>query len=647
MVSTAVTPDCTVEQATGDLVFRIRGSSRHGQIVRLRSTKCTIGSGPRCTLRLRARGVGPIHCLVLRGRSGTVVRRWSPDTRLNGHTFADADLGPGDLLSVGTVELEVVESGRPAERTAATTESPGWEPVQRRPSPPSPDTLPSSRDADQEAESLRTAEQEEGFRAQRDALVAQREDLRQQQRQWQAERAELTRQIDERARELEDRWAELDTQREALQRDRQRWDLDRTKQEAPAAEASVPATAGQEEIEAFQAQRLEFEQQREQFERQLEQREQERQYWEAQRVEGEAQQAEWEAQRAETEGRLAEDAKRLEKLHEEMQAEREAFEQRRRQWEADRTRVESEQVDPAAASRQTAPQEPQKTPVELADVFRQMGSVQLLGEGETLEEPVPGTHRVEESVEETTDDDAAESETLSFSRSPQTSQASQPAEAPRRTPAAKPTAGEGEEESIDDYMSRLMERVNATASRREQQQGSQGLWSQPSDVAKPAANVDQGPTKEVQLAADQETDQETDQGEMPTARKAETSQTTKMTPRAVAAERSAGLSAMRELANVSAQTAIAHHARRQMILARRWKLLTALLSVLVGGALTTIWWTWDIGNIPGYGAGLCLLIALLWTAQAVGLARRLRVADSSQSGQEPAEPEGPPGARQD
>ena len=80
-------------------------------MVRLKSAKCTIGSGPRCTLRLRARGVSPLHCLIVRGPMAAVVRSWAADTRLNHQSFADAALSPGDRLGIGPIELEVVSIG--------------------------------------------------------------------------------------------------------------------------------------------------------------------------------------------------------------------------------------------------------------------------------------------------------------------------------------------------------------------------------------------------------------------------------------------------------------------------------------------------------------------------------------------------------
>src|SRR5688572_17832663 len=92
----------------GSLTLRVRGSVHDGRLIRIRSAKCTVGSAPGCTLRLRADGVEPLHCWVLRGRSGAVIRRIRGAATLNGGTFDESTLCSGDRLRVGAVELEVV-----------------------------------------------------------------------------------------------------------------------------------------------------------------------------------------------------------------------------------------------------------------------------------------------------------------------------------------------------------------------------------------------------------------------------------------------------------------------------------------------------------------------------------------------------------
>lgn len=94
--------------APGDLSLKVRGTKRDGQVVRLHSGKCTIGADRRCTLRLRAPRVRPLHCLILRGQRGMVVRSWTPDTLLNGRRFDTAALTAGDRLTCGPIELEVL-----------------------------------------------------------------------------------------------------------------------------------------------------------------------------------------------------------------------------------------------------------------------------------------------------------------------------------------------------------------------------------------------------------------------------------------------------------------------------------------------------------------------------------------------------------
>ncbi len=98
----------------GPLTFSVLTGEHQGRQIQLRGAKCTIGSARGCTLRLRARGVQPLHCWILRGAGGTIVRRRHRDTALNGHTFDDATLSPGDRLRIGSIELEVNECPLPA-----------------------------------------------------------------------------------------------------------------------------------------------------------------------------------------------------------------------------------------------------------------------------------------------------------------------------------------------------------------------------------------------------------------------------------------------------------------------------------------------------------------------------------------------------
>jgi hypothetical protein len=101
----------------GELTFSVLTGEHQGRQIQIRNAKCTIGSAPGCTLRLRARGVRPLHCWILRGPGGTIVRCRHPHTHLNGRLFDEAPLSPGDRLRIGSIELEV---------TACPLASPDW-----------------------------------------------------------------------------------------------------------------------------------------------------------------------------------------------------------------------------------------------------------------------------------------------------------------------------------------------------------------------------------------------------------------------------------------------------------------------------------------------------------------------------------------
>jgi hypothetical protein len=55
-----------------------------GQLLDVPLGKVTIGSSPRCVLRLQQPGVEPVHCLIIHDVEGLTVRRWAAATRLTG-----------------------------------------------------------------------------------------------------------------------------------------------------------------------------------------------------------------------------------------------------------------------------------------------------------------------------------------------------------------------------------------------------------------------------------------------------------------------------------------------------------------------------------------------------------------------------------
>lgn len=112
MLQSTMTPEVTnlFESPSAPLQFRIQGDDQGKSVTYLDSAKYTIGSSPTCTLQITGEGVRPVHCLILRGRRQTVVRRWAPETRINGIAVDSAPLLSGDRLRIGTVELEFLSS---------------------------------------------------------------------------------------------------------------------------------------------------------------------------------------------------------------------------------------------------------------------------------------------------------------------------------------------------------------------------------------------------------------------------------------------------------------------------------------------------------------------------------------------------------
>ena len=292
-----------ISPAPGFLVLRVRGSSRDGQIVRLQSSKCTIGSGSNCTLRLRADNIGAVHCLILRGPSRTVVRRWSPDTRLNGRNFTESVLQAGDCLSVGAIDLEVVEtaqSGLPSENRCD----------QQR-------TIDQQL-AEIEARLRLLDEQQAEYDVAQADFLARQAELDNLRAQWESRQAESRKQWDAREAEFKDRLAELQNSNTRLENERQAWEANRFQAEISHTAKAEQLAAWQEDL---QRQRLAFEQQ----------------------------QAAGEAMKASTQQQLADRAAVLESTIADFQSRATTLEEDCRQWELIRSEQAAD-LDVARAS---------------------------------------------------------------------------------------------------------------------------------------------------------------------------------------------------------------------------------------------------------------------------------------------------------
>lgn len=553
MVATSPVASRVLSSPPGELVLCVRGPDRVGQVVRLRSAKCSIGSGSRCTLRLDARGVRPVHCVLLRGAERTVVRRWAPDTRLNGNAFADAELRPGDRLSIGPVELDVLATGA-------------------APSCHVPSRLSAAQTAhnDQDAGS-----REAGLKELQRSVDRQEQALKQEKSHWQLEREKLQEHLQEQAEELDARAARLDREEALFQQQHTRHEIE---------QAELAA-----ERERFEKEQAEWQRRQEAAGEAL--REQQEAIRQRQ---GELDRRATELQREQQNLQL--DRERLQKQLEEEQS---LLERERASLANERHRHDSEEIaqpnpdredsDGAETSGEPDPgpadEASEEAPVDLVEVLRRLGKANLL-------------RTDDEDNDEEPDADPQQRQQPAGTQVPQKAEA-EPLPSPARADSPDEALDDDDELSVDEYMSQLMQRVGGTTSQA----------SSSSRHAPKTAGASGRPA-------------EPDHAQAPPPRKP-----ARRKPRGPAPERT-GFAAMRELANVSARSAVDQHARRQMIAISRSKLAVAITAAVVGMSLLWLWATHAPIGVTLLAAIVSLAIAMLWALQYAVVTGRLLIGGS-------------------
>jgi hypothetical protein len=76
--------------------------------------KTTVGSSPRCNLRIPQLGVQPLHLVIIADALRVTARRWAAGVRLNGEPFDEAVLQSGDQLTVGSATIHFEDAGATA-----------------------------------------------------------------------------------------------------------------------------------------------------------------------------------------------------------------------------------------------------------------------------------------------------------------------------------------------------------------------------------------------------------------------------------------------------------------------------------------------------------------------------------------------------
>ena len=632
------------------LALRICTEAHRGRILRLKAAKCSIGSAAQCTLRLRARGVAPMHCLILRGPGGTVVRRWSSDTFLNDQAFADAALTAGDRLRLGPVEVEVLSVGSQGEALAPRSDaSASTGPGLREAAAPSGEKLRELQDqaARLDAQRAELETQRNAFERQRrqwenqfcggaSQLAAETEWLNSQKAQlerqgsdlnaraaelesklaqWQArkaqadvERSELearTRdlqakaaELNARASELDRRWADLNVQATAMEAERAELSHRAGELEAKASESDARAADLDRRWADLNAQATAME---------------------AERAELSRRGGELEAKASESDARARELDRRSSDLGAqaaELQEQWSALDRRASDLEAKTT-----DLDGRAAG---LDQRWSEVNAQAADLQRR--ATDLDARTAELEAPPAAFPQPGDRWPQPWADGAPQGDTP-----PDLADASEP---PEETglglgdvPGPMKEVKEAEEESIDSYMSQLMERLRSSS-------GASGVAAR-SPRPEPCR-----PAVEPRGAAAS--------GTAPPAVALPVSQPqvrhpVQIMPRAEAPEKRVDLSALRELANLSAHLALNRHARKGLLRALYAKLMVTSVAVIVGVALLWMWNTMGCASNTFYAALAALMVAVLFGIEYAVLTGRLIVNQSGHldwksAQREPVEP---------
>jgi hypothetical protein len=175
------------------------------------------------------------------------------------------------------------------------------------------------------------------------------------------------------------------------------------------------------------------------------------------------------------------------------------------------------------------------------------------------------------------------------------------------TPESPDESQAEEDESIDDYMTRLLERVRQTA-------GPESGPTRPDPSRERPAPEPISPQTPPERA---------DSPAPAPEPVSQPSESPGLTPRAVAPERSVDLSAMRDLANLSAQAAINSYSRKVLYSRSAGKLMVAIVALAASTALLWIWWVKSPGLLPLYAGVASLGISLFFGGHYLQLGTRL------------------------
>ncbi len=95
--------------AVDAIEFRVNRPGTPVRRLRLTGNRYTFGSAEGCSIRLNDRDLRPMHAVLIREASRTLVRAYSVPIDVNGTRITEAELHPGDVLSLGAYRFELLD----------------------------------------------------------------------------------------------------------------------------------------------------------------------------------------------------------------------------------------------------------------------------------------------------------------------------------------------------------------------------------------------------------------------------------------------------------------------------------------------------------------------------------------------------------
>ena len=105
-----VAGQASVLHEIGSIEFRVIRTGLPARRMRLNATRCTLGSGEGCTVRLNDSSLRPMHAVILRDSKRVLLRAYTVPIEVNGHLISETFLQAGDQFTLGSYHFELTES---------------------------------------------------------------------------------------------------------------------------------------------------------------------------------------------------------------------------------------------------------------------------------------------------------------------------------------------------------------------------------------------------------------------------------------------------------------------------------------------------------------------------------------------------------